>query len=614
MYIVTFYSFKGGVGRSMALANVAAELAKKGRRVLIVDFDLEAPGLQTFDFGSDTRLKGGVVDYVTEYLDTNRSPDLINHVRKCGNFEENGGEVWLMPAGNQDKNYSRRLSKIDWQSLYKNKSGYLFFEDIKAQWQSKISPDYVLIDSRTGHTDVGGICTRQLPNSVVFLFFPNEQNLIGLRKIVSSVEEESIRRKDEKRNSIETHFVSSNVPDLDDEDQILADRLIAFSRDLNYKQLTTTIHRYDSLALLNQEIFTLSRPRSRLAKEYRQLTQQIMLKNPEDIDGAASYLESLKNLEYSSSNMEKIFTRLSSIQKRHKDNPNILKLLASVKERLGDYEEAIFLVSKAIELGDNDPTVRLNRAKLLISTGTEDKALVDIKTALDSADLGFSGVRLAFNLVNIINPSKLSEILKSNAYLNLDEFGFVELIGTYLQNDSSRLELAEQALTSFIKEQEEHNSELKLDFATRTLTLVLIARGKFDEAIVLFTHRPSEEDDIDVLFNYAIAEWGNTKETPKDLFQLVLNKLPNIDFSVNNPNLKQCIALCFWAVGKKTEALEILELAIHDAMEFSESIFSCWSYLNLSRKRFIEDVISMKKMINGDSILPEIFKGHSQLF
>ena len=44
-YIFTFYSFKGGVGRSLAVMNVAYTLAGRGRHVLVVDMDLEAPGL-----------------------------------------------------------------------------------------------------------------------------------------------------------------------------------------------------------------------------------------------------------------------------------------------------------------------------------------------------------------------------------------------------------------------------------------------------------------------------------------------------------------------------------------------------------------------------------------
>ncbi len=45
MLTVTFYSFRGGVGRTMALANVAAFLGREGLSVFLIDFDLEAPGL-----------------------------------------------------------------------------------------------------------------------------------------------------------------------------------------------------------------------------------------------------------------------------------------------------------------------------------------------------------------------------------------------------------------------------------------------------------------------------------------------------------------------------------------------------------------------------------------
>ena len=43
--VVTGYSYKGGVGRSFALANMAVLLAQWQLRVLCVDWDLEAPGL-----------------------------------------------------------------------------------------------------------------------------------------------------------------------------------------------------------------------------------------------------------------------------------------------------------------------------------------------------------------------------------------------------------------------------------------------------------------------------------------------------------------------------------------------------------------------------------------
>lgn len=46
--IYSCYSFKGGAGRTFALANIAALLGKWGYRVLCIDWDLEAPGLHQY--------------------------------------------------------------------------------------------------------------------------------------------------------------------------------------------------------------------------------------------------------------------------------------------------------------------------------------------------------------------------------------------------------------------------------------------------------------------------------------------------------------------------------------------------------------------------------------
>src|SRR5262249_26540020 len=69
--IITFYSYKGGAGRSMALANVAWILASNGKRVLALDWDLEAPGLHRYfsPFLADGDLTSseGLIDFVVDF-------------------------------------------------------------------------------------------------------------------------------------------------------------------------------------------------------------------------------------------------------------------------------------------------------------------------------------------------------------------------------------------------------------------------------------------------------------------------------------------------------------------------------------------------------------------
>ena len=172
---VTFYSYKGGVGRTMALANVAAMLAKEGRRVLLIDFDLEAPGLDAFDGLGCAKGHPGVVEYVAEYLAAGKAPPIGSFVRECLPASTHlRGKLWLMPSGKKDQQYNRDRARINWTELYDKYDGERFIENWKADVEKTYAPDYVLIDSRTGLTDVGGICTLHLPQLVGQEYLPED--------------------------------------------------------------------------------------------------------------------------------------------------------------------------------------------------------------------------------------------------------------------------------------------------------------------------------------------------------------------------------------------------------------------------------------------------------
>ncbi len=97
----------------MALVNVAVMLARLGRRVLVVDFDLEAPGLPSYEIFHGANCARGVVDYVTSYRLMGETPLVADYITQC---DIGGNPIWLMPAGDHSSNrYSEHLQSIDWQ-------------------------------------------------------------------------------------------------------------------------------------------------------------------------------------------------------------------------------------------------------------------------------------------------------------------------------------------------------------------------------------------------------------------------------------------------------------------------------------------------------------------
>lgn len=169
--VITFYSYKGGVGRSFTMANIAVLLARWGYRVLTIDWDLEAPGLHHY-FAPVLREspKGGVIDLAHDFLDGAAEPS--DHVLKA---EVGGtGTLELLAAGKMDRSYLRRMQDIGWEKLYER--GFArFLEQCRERWTAE--HDFVLIDSRTGISDIAGICTAHLPDRLVVVFTANDQNL-----------------------------------------------------------------------------------------------------------------------------------------------------------------------------------------------------------------------------------------------------------------------------------------------------------------------------------------------------------------------------------------------------------------------------------------------------
>lgn len=211
--IITFYSYKGGTGRTMAVANIAWILASGGKKVLVIDWDLESPGLHRyfhpFLFDKELRSSRGIIDLISDYAmakmeRASDNPDSTEDTEDTDDTDwigeavdirgfvtaldwdfPNGGRIDFMPAGLQDQAYSTAVNTFDWEGFYKRLSGAAFLAFLRDRMREHY--DYVVIDSRTGLNDVAGICTVEMPDVVVDCFTMSTQSIEGAVAVAKTI-------------------------------------------------------------------------------------------------------------------------------------------------------------------------------------------------------------------------------------------------------------------------------------------------------------------------------------------------------------------------------------------------------------------------------------------
>ncbi|GAA3523752.1 FxSxx-COOH system tetratricopeptide repeat protein [Streptomyces osmaniensis] len=213
--VITFYSYKGGTGRTMSLANTAWILASGGKRVLVVDWDLDAPGLDRFlhPFLDRDRLRTaqGIIDLFLHFNQTVReqrkAPDPhtqdewetaeaewvatqahFNHCVIPIDWEfPGGGRLDYVSPGTQNKEYLSAYSQFDWMHFLDHTwHGPVFVEALRRELTQNY--DYVLIDSRTGLSDLSDVCTVLLPDVLVVAFTPSSQGMDGAQAVAQKID------------------------------------------------------------------------------------------------------------------------------------------------------------------------------------------------------------------------------------------------------------------------------------------------------------------------------------------------------------------------------------------------------------------------------------------
>ncbi len=205
MKIIAFYSFKGGVGRTSALLNVAYLLAsKRGATVALADWDVHAPGLTClYDLQppDGPRLRAGIVDLLAALAETAPGADMIDpadllYPTRLGQrlVAAGRGDVWLVSAGafdpaDETSAYLAATQRLQpkLQGLAESAKGDLvtwFGQRIEAGFKERTGKplDYLLLDARTGLTEVGELLLSDATEQVVVLFGLNAQNQLGMEQ------------------------------------------------------------------------------------------------------------------------------------------------------------------------------------------------------------------------------------------------------------------------------------------------------------------------------------------------------------------------------------------------------------------------------------------------
>ncbi len=308
--ILAFYSFKGGVGRSLAVLNLAYSLAAKGRHVLVLDMDLEAPGLSGFlhrekEITSFARFD--MVDLVKWASSVNPSHEVSDSPPRTDyavavppervvlghGHPSESGRLDIIPV-EEDRDYYDRLAELDLGKYNQEdlvRTGSVLRDWLKSlHFQIEVpdyygpncertaSYDYVLVDSRTGITETGGLCIGPLSDQLVVLTALNDQNVQGTRKFLEEVgvlrnpaaSPESSGAPGLEPESKPCLIVASLVPT--GEIKLKQERLGCLEKELRKPVVKLSYH--PQLAL-KESIFTRDFRDEYLAREYEALLLQI---------------------------------------------------------------------------------------------------------------------------------------------------------------------------------------------------------------------------------------------------------------------------------------------------------------------------------------------------
>lgn len=185
---VVFYGLKGGVGRSSALAMTAYRLAQQRKRVLLLDFDLESPGLSDLLLPPERVAGSGLIDWFIEDAVGQGDVVLGDLVSDSPLAEHTPGSIRIAAAmGQGETAYLSKLARV--YADVPSEQGPQSFADrmvrLVGLLEQQERPDVVLIDSRAGLHDVAAVAISGLATVALLFATDTAQNWHGYAQLFS---------------------------------------------------------------------------------------------------------------------------------------------------------------------------------------------------------------------------------------------------------------------------------------------------------------------------------------------------------------------------------------------------------------------------------------------
>ncbi|MEW6667615.1 MAG: hypothetical protein AB1512_20600 [Thermodesulfobacteriota bacterium] len=204
---VAFYGFRGGAGRTVALAHVALMLAQRGLRVAVVDFDLEAPGLHVA-LGAEPPVEGkGLVALLIKTLTSgpDERVEITEHLSVV-TPKEGAGKVLLLPAGRVTRTYLAQIEELGVGLWHEPSLSPLerIVDGLRLE-----NPDVVFIDCRTGFSGMSASVLFHLADLAVVFLPLTDQVWDGVEVLLQAVAAARTHHVDNKPALL---FIPSMVP------------------------------------------------------------------------------------------------------------------------------------------------------------------------------------------------------------------------------------------------------------------------------------------------------------------------------------------------------------------------------------------------------------------